>query len=642
MAQYSKETITQVLSSTDVVDLIGSYIQLKRAGSQYRANCPFHNEKTPSFYVNPARQSFHCFGCGKGGDSIAFVRDYENLTFGEALQKLASRAGIVLREEDADDPTAALRRRSRGRLLDLHREAADFFHQQLLRNPNAAHARDYLKSRGYDRAMAERWAVGWMPDDATSFLDWARSRKFTGRELVDGGLAYLREENQPSSGLRVRFRGRLMFPVRNEIGDVIAFSGRQLREDPNSGKYINSPETVLFRKSQVIFALDRAKKPILQEKSVLLCEGQFDVIACHEAGILHAVAPLGTAFTPEHAKLLRRYTGQVVVCYDADKAGLAATERAFLELAAAGHSVRVVTLADGDDPDSFLRKHGAEALRGRLAAAEDFFDFKLTRAKWLGQLDTPAGRTEVLKQCASQLGAMTDFAALENRIHAVATYLQTSGNTLREEITRQKKRAAQAPKRSVLQRETEPPATTQADPTPLHRTIGYLCGLALVSTQAQHFLGEQFETLHEAGRWLQGVPLLETILAGHPNPDDPAAVNAFLHSLPECDQLALIPYSRPESVPEDPVGAATEALALVSATVLHHRDAAVQAELKSQGLSTARMMELLEESKEISQLLRGVDKRLSFNDELPPAPIKRPENQPFRRGGFGAKRRKDG
>ena len=148
MAQYSKETITQVLNAIDVVDLIGSYIQLKRAGSQFRANCPFHNEKTPSFYVNPARQSFHCFGCGKGGDSIAFVRDYENLTFAEALQRLASKAGIVLREEDADDPSAALRRRSRGRLLDLHREVAGFFHMQLLKNPAAAHARDYLKSRG--------------------------------------------------------------------------------------------------------------------------------------------------------------------------------------------------------------------------------------------------------------------------------------------------------------------------------------------------------------------------------------------------------------------------------------------------------------------------------------------------------------
>ena len=160
---------------------------LKRAGSQFRANCPFHNEKTPSFYVNPARQSFHCFGCGKGGDAISFVRDYENLPFMEAVRKLASRAGVQIREEESD-PEADQKRQSKGRLLDLHREAAAFFHELLLKDPAAAHARDYLKSRGFGREMAANWTVGWMPDNARTFLDWARSRKFTGRELVDSGI----------------------------------------------------------------------------------------------------------------------------------------------------------------------------------------------------------------------------------------------------------------------------------------------------------------------------------------------------------------------------------------------------------------------------------------------------------------------
>ncbi len=320
MSQISKESIEKILAAINIVDLIGSYIPLKKAGIAYKACCPFHHEKTPSFTVNPNRQSFKCFGCGKGGDALTFVREYENLPFSDAVRRLATRAGIVV-EEEIPDPEADRARKIRGRLLDLHREAAAFFHERLLKDPDARHARDYLKSRGFGREMAERWTVGWMPDNPQRFLEWAKSKNFTGRELVDSGITSLRDEQRPQAGLFVRFRDRLMFSIRNELGDVIAFSGRQLREDPNSGKYINSPETALFKKSNVLFALDRAKKPILKEKCAVLCEGQIDVIVCHEHGVEHALAPLGTAFTPQHARLLRRYTQSVLLCYDADKAG---------------------------------------------------------------------------------------------------------------------------------------------------------------------------------------------------------------------------------------------------------------------------------------------------------------------------------
>ena len=410
VSQIPKESIEQVLSATDIVDLINSYVPLKRAGSQFRANCPFHNEKTPSFYVNPARQSFHCFGCGKGGDAISFVRDYENLPFNEAVGKLASRAGVVIREENLD-PLADQKRRSKGRILDLHREAAAFFHELLVKSPDAGHARDYLKARGFGREMAVNWSVGWMPENARTFLDWARGRKFTGRELVDSGICYLREEGNAASGIRVRFRDRLMFPIRNEIGDVIAFSGRQLRADPNSGKYVNSPETFVFRKSKVLFALDRAKKPILKEKAALLCEGQLDVISCHESGVEHALAPLGTAFTREHAKLLKRYTSHVLACYDSDKAGVAASERLFRELAPEGLSMRVVCMPAGDDPDTYLKAHGPEEFRSLIQGAKEFFDFKLEYARSQGVLDSAAGRTAALTDCAEVLALVSDVAA---------------------------------------------------------------------------------------------------------------------------------------------------------------------------------------------------------------------------------------
>ncbi len=618
MAQIPKESIEQVLSATDIVDLINSYVPLKRAGAQFRANCPFHNEKSPSFYVNPARQSFHCFGCGKGGDAISFIRDYENLPFMEAVRKLADRSGVQIREEEVD-PEADQRRKSKGRLLDIHREAADFFHQLLLTAPAAAHARDYLKSRGFGREMAANWTVGWMPDNARTFLDWARSRKFTGRELKDSGICNLRDETNPASGLFVRFQDRLMFPIRNEIGDVIAFSGRQLRENKNSGKYVNSPETPIFLKSRVLFALDRAKKPILKEKAALLCEGQLDVISCHELGIEHAIAPLGTAFTREHAKLLRRYTSQVLICYDADPAGIAATSRAFRELVPEGLAVRVVCMPAGDDPDTYLKSRGADAFRQLLADAKEFFDFKLEAARANGSLDTAAGRAAALTDCAEMLTLMGDFAARENQINGVATYLQTSATVLRQEIAKLKAKPQRAP---ANQRGESPQTAAPAEPTAMHRIVAFLCHLALSSAPAQHLLGEQFETLHEASRWLEGLPLLEAILAAAPDPSSNAAVNAFLGGLAECDRWALNRGSALEGAPDDGVQAAEHALALLSGTVLQRRDAAVKAALKEPGISAERLNELLEEVKEISGLLRGIGQRSEFDDELPASTFK--------------------
>ncbi len=616
VSQISKDSIEKVLAATDIVDLIGSYIPLKRAGTQFKANCPFHHEKTPSFSVNPARQTFKCFGCQKGGNAVGFVMDYENLPFVDAVRKLATRAGIPL-EAEVFDPQADQSRKLRGRLLDLHREAAAFFHERLLKDPAAGHARDYLKGRGFGRDMAANWSVGWMPESAKLFLDWARAKKYSGRELVASGLAALRNEDDASSGLYVRFRDRLMFPIRNEMGDVIAFSGRQLRADPNSGKYINSPETMIFRKSNVLFALDRARKLILREKSALLCEGQIDVIACHEHGIDHAIAPLGTAFTQQHAHLLRRYTSSVLLCYDADKAGVAASERAFRELAAEGLSVRVVVMPDGDDPDSYLKSHGPEAFRGLLASAREFFEFKLGRAKVNGAFESAAERRTLAGECVGLLAAMSDAVARDHQINVVATHLQTSVAALRGALAK----ALQKPQREVAAtRSAEPDSEPASEPTPVHRIVAYLCHLALSSAPAQHFLAEQFETLHEANRWLEGISLLERILSAAPDPASHAAVNVFLGGLGEADRLALTGDAGSlEGLPTTGMQAAEQALAMLSATVLQRRDARVKADLKQPGLSRERLVELLEEAKEISALLSGIDKRWEFDDELPAA-----------------------
>jgi DNA primase len=621
VSQISQETKEQILAATDIVALIESYIPVKRAGAGFQALCPFHNEKSPSFNINPVRQFFHCFGCKKSGDAITFVREYENLTYSDAIKKLAARAGITV-VEDAVDPKEDRARRHRGRLLDLHRETAEFLHKMLFTR-EATHARDYLKSRGFGKEMAVRWQIGWMPEDPEVFVSWARGTSFKRGEWVDAGIFVEKDRG----GIYVRFRDRLMFPIRNEHGDVIAFSGRQLREDPKSGKYINSPETPVFKKSNVLFALERARKAILKEGSVLLCEGQIDAISCHEQGIEHAIAPLGTAFTPNHAKLLRRYAKTALLCFDADKAGFTAAERAYRELAAENIAVRVVRMPAGEDPDSFMQKHGADAFREQLAGAVDFFDFKIDQAAAAGLLADPQQRLAFAKECTSLLSLIPDAVLREGMIQHVGTRLNAGTIELRDAVFRTARAAKNKPQ--PIDRNA-PPEPEKVEGMAIDPTVSYLCSLALHSAAAQEWLAEQFETLHEAAEYLEGVPLLEEILSARPDPASHVSVNAFMSDLAEPQRLAIT--SDPtfhDDPPEDAVAAAESALAEIGAKALHRRDAAIKARLSQQGLEFGEMNRLLNESKLVAELLKGVGQRFVFSDRF--APNRKPPFKPFPR-----------
>jgi DNA primase len=621
VAQISQETRDQILAATDIVALIESYIPVKRAGSGFQALCPFHNEKSPSFNINPGRQFFHCFGCKKSGDAITFVREFENLTYADAVKKLGARAGIAVVEE-AVDPKEDRARRHRGRLLDLHRDTTAFLHQMLFTR-EATHARDYLKSRGFGKEMAVRWQLGWMPENPEVFLHWARGKNYKRGEWIDAGI--FGEGNR--GGVYVRFRDRLMFPIRNEHGDVIAFSGRQLREDPKSGKYINSPETPVFKKSHVLFALERARKAILKEGCVLLCEGQIDAISCHEQGIEHAIAPLGTAFTPHHAKLLRRYAKRALLCFDADKAGFTAAERAFRELAAESIAVRVVRMPAGEDPDSYLRKHGPEAFREILGDAVDFFDFKIDQAATAGLLGDPQQRLAFARECTSLLSIIPDAVLREGMIQHVGTRLQAGTIELRDAVFRTARAAKNKPAPPDRNSPAEAPAIEAEliDPA-----VSYLCGLALHSAVAQEWLAEQFETLHEAAEYIEGVPLLEEILSARPDPASHVAVNGFISTLPEPRRLALA--SDPTfhaDPPDDPLAAAESALSEVGAKALHRRDAAIKARLNTPGIDIAETARLLNEAKLVAELLKGVSQRFVFSDRF--APNRKPQKAPFSR-----------
>ena len=611
MGRIPEETIEQVLASTDIVDLVGSYLPLKRAGSNFKANCPFHNEKTPSFMVNPARQSYHCFGCGEGGNAIGFVMAYENLPFPDAIKKLASRAGVIV-QEDSYDPEADKRRRQKSRLLELHNQAARFMYQLMIESPDAQHARDYLKSRGYGKGMAERWVVGWMPDNPGIFLDWARKQGFTGRELCASGLAALKDERNPRAGLYVRFRDRLMFPIHNDYGDIIAFSGRQLREDPNTGKYINSPETQLFKKSKVFFALDKARRQMTKDKYALLCEGQIDVIACHESGIGSAIATLGTACTPEHARLLKRYTNDVVICFDSDAAGFKAADKAFSILAPEGMHIRMVIMPKGDDPDSLIKRDGSDAFKALVTNAQEYFIVKLEHETSTRDLTSIRERAALAKEMADLIAYVGDKLTKDALINQVATRLGIGAEEMRGSVVDAEKQQAKSrfyeKRQSKLDKEKHAEMPAQVGANPMNGSIAYLCHLAMTSQDAQDWLGEQLETISEPLESLPGGSILRNILAKRPDPNKASAVQAHITGLESADQQALRDALNRDA-PSNPVRAAEETTAMLVNTHFQNKEAAVRARLRHPDLGAEEMVSLMNEATQLQDILKNLQQR---------------------------------
>lgn len=536
MAKIPSETIDQIVAATDIVELIGSYIPLKRAGSSYKANCPFHSEKTPSFNVSPQRQAYYCFGCGEGGGPISFVTKYENLPFSDAVKKLAERAGITF-EEVADDPRTTRLRRRRGRLLELHRELTMFLHQLLKSSPEAAHARDYLTQRGVAMEVAEHWQLGWIPDETSVIANWAKQQGFKGRDLIDGGIAALRQENNPRAGLYLRFRDRLMFPIFNDYGDIIAFSGRVLQSGLKTGKYVNSPETILFDKSKTFFGLDKARREIMKAGHCLICEGQLDAIACVENGFGQAIAPLGTAFTEHHATLLKRYTNQVLLCFDSDAAGQKATERAFKELAKHELAVKVVKLPEGEDPDSLIRAEGVKAFAERVNGAVEFFDHKLKHTITSAELSDPVRKTEVTNELATLLAHIKTAVTRDTLIQHVATFLKVADEQLRDLVAKAMRDLNRVSGYQLKERQQS--AEEKVEPLAIHPLVEELCGLALLDKSAQEFLYQQAETLHEALPAFPDIQILNRILERSPNPEKPAEIQSFIENQPTNAALTL-------------------------------------------------------------------------------------------------------
>ncbi|OGW26654.1 MAG: DNA primase [Nitrospirae bacterium GWC2_57_13] len=395
---YSEDVIHRVRDSVDIVDLVSGYVSLKKTGKNYVGLCPFHTEKTPSFTVNPDKQIFHCFGCGAGGDAFKFIGTQEGLNFPEAMRRLAERSGVALPEDQRSRQEDAGDREEREVLRSAIAEA-EFYFRRELEGPAGAAASDYLKRRGVSEVAAKDFSLGYARPEWDGLLRHLTQKGIAPALLEKAGLVVQRSSGD---GYYDRFRGRIIFPIRDVSGTVIAFGGRVM--DDTLPKYLNSPETPLYSKSNVLFGLDRAKEAGRKLGYFIIVEGYLDALACHQFGVQNAVATLGTALTEGHLRLLRRFAKKVVLIFDPDPAGVKAALRGLDLFATSGMKVNVVSLPDGEDPDTFLHRRGRDAFTEQLRGSVKFMEFVL------GQV-ARGGRKAPIDEKVERAGEMLGFIA---------------------------------------------------------------------------------------------------------------------------------------------------------------------------------------------------------------------------------------
>lgn len=426
---FSPATLERIRAASDIVEVVGSYLPLKRAGANFLALCPFHRERTPSFNVNPARQIFYCFGCHKGGDVFAFVKEHENIDFPEAVRRLAERARIPLEYENNAGEQQS--RHLKERLLQIHEQLTQRWQGALANEASGQLARDYLAKRGVSAEAVKLFRLGAAPEAWDDTVNWARSKGHD-LDLVEKAGLILRKEG--TDRYYDRFRGRLMFPICDEQGRVIGFSGRVLLGDEKTAKYVNSPETPIFTKSKVFFGLDKSKRGLLEAQYAIVCEGQLDLIACFLAGLQNVVAPQGTAFTADHARILKRYVKEVVLCFDSDAAGQNATVRSLDHLLASELAVRVALVPEPHDPDSYIKAFGGPAFRQLIERAEGFFDYYLGRLCAQNEVTTDRGRLAVLHGMAEAVLKTGNGVLIDKYAQKTALRLGVTPDAVRAEF----------------------------------------------------------------------------------------------------------------------------------------------------------------------------------------------------------------
>ena len=450
----NRDDIASVRERAPLEDIVAQHVSLKSAGvGSLKGLCPFHDERSPSFHVRPGAGRWHCFGCGEGGDVIEFVMRMDGLPFAEAVEYLAERAGVTLRYESGGGPRAEGTAGLRKRMLEAHRVAAEFFVESL-QSPEAQTARDFLKERGFGKEAAEQFGLGYAPQGWSHLLDHLRGKNFTEPELRATGLM-----SEGQRGIYDRFRGRLIWPIRDVTGETIGFGARKLYEDDQGPKYLNTPETALYKKSQVLYGLDMAKGAIRTQRRVVVVEGYTDVMACHLAGVETAVATCGTAFGEEHVKVVRRLMGdtgssqlkvggsaaEVIFTFDGDEAGQNAALKSFSLDQQFLAQTFVAVDPDGMDPCDIRIHRGDPAVQSLMAAKVPLFEFVIKTALGANNLETPEGRVAALRAAAPVVAGIRDRAIQPEYTRRLAGWLGMDMEQVRSAVT-QAGRARQAPR----------------------------------------------------------------------------------------------------------------------------------------------------------------------------------------------------
>jgi DNA primase len=620
-----KETVKQ---QADIVRIVDDYVKLKKAGAQnFSGLCPFHNEKTPSFSVHATRQFFHCFGCGVSGDVFAFIMRVENITFPESVRLVAQKLGIVLPKVEFSSPQEAREARLRMVLLDIHERAATFL-EDYLKRPEGAAARAYLAGRGLDDATIARFRIGYAPDSGFLLRDALRG-EFDEESLRESGLFSWKEEggrqsSVPSldSGLRAadsleargpklaafysKFRNRVMFPIANESGRIIAFTGRTLSTDEKAGpKYLNSPETAIYSKSRVLFNLDHAKEAIRKLDYAILVEGQMDCISVFAAGFQNVLASSGTAFTEMQARLLGRFSKNVVVNFDPDTAGAKATERTLGLLVEEDFQIKVLTLEAGFDPDLYIRRKGKDAYAEALKQqSQRYFDYLIGRAQGQFSTRTPEGKVKAVNYLLPHIQRVPSRIVRDELAHEIAQKLGIDSAVLRQEL----KHVATSRSAAAIK------APPEAQVTDAERIlIRALASASEIQTSEQHLSArdgaeEEFDPARQARFALQSErlyeglateSLMETLLTGGLEVTD---VMELPLSDPDRTRLASILLKDAEELSAERVEGAVRALRRIH---LRRRLDEVQRKVEAPGRKDpTEMQALLQEKVRLKHALR--------------------------------------
>ena len=523
-----REDIDEVRARTRIEDIVAGYVSLRPGGvDSQQGLCPFHDEKTPSFHVRPSVGRWHCFGCGEGGDVFSFVEKIEHITFVEAVELLARKAGVELHYEGGTDrkgPTGP----SRSRLIDAHRVALDFY-QKALHSPQAEAGRSMLEARGFDGDAIAHYSIGYSPDSWDSLLKELRGHGFSEKEIAASGLA-----TQGNRGLYDRFRGRLMWPIFSITGDPIGFGARKLNDDDSGPKYLNTPETAIYKKSQVLYGLDLARKAIATERRVVVVEGYTDVMAAQLAGIQCAVATCGTAFGTEHVKIVRRllgdganpaaglmlssgraYGGEVIFTFDGDAAGQKAALRAFQEDQSFAAQTFVAVAKEGMDPCEVRMAYGDEGVREIIAGRRPLFEFAITSTLKDLPLNTAEGRTAGLRAAAPMVASIRDRVLRGEYTRQLADWLGMDETTVRMAVSgaarhpQQPRRTMEQEPEQLARHATLPPLAQLRDPAErierealeiLLQLPGYAAKAGMDDLPSQTFTLPMHRRVHEAIR----------------------------------------------------------------------------------------------------------------------------------------------